>query len=979
MKYVKKYWIYFILLSFSLIPVVWFFGKSPEVLINGVDTNFPLNPLLWFLRRFFVWSPIPNAGTDFSSSTAGIFFHLVQVVPYVLNLSLRNVEIVSLIFWFAAIIVSSFLLARKVVPENKIAQLVLVVFYSFNTYIFNTWENVKVSNLSLFVAIPLAIALLIHLNEKKETAGKSILYASLVAIFASGTGINPSYFFSFLIAFFLFFLGDVIMSRGKRIPRIRNFLFINLVVLLVNSFWILPTARFVVNAIPSSGSIGSIGFNNWIESLSENTDIFNVMRLQGAWDWYSFDKVTKFPIYIPYALNYFYRLPFIIFSLALPALSLLSLVFRDKTKNNLYLSFSLMVVLGIFLGAGVHPPTGIAFRFLLQHVPFFSLFRSPWYIFTPILITGYAGLAALLFDYLANLAPVKKTRLMGAALTLSGVLVIVANLVYCYPLITGKIYRAGRNDSFFVEFPGYIFDLEEKAGEQKELGRTLSYPDNEIQEFRWGYRGIESILQLITNRPVLFSPLNVTNEGTSNLIRAMYVNLKRGKTEAFLKLARKLNTEFIFDQGDVSSLSPKLSEEITKFDSEKYGLWTFYRLPETTGRVYLPQAFATVTPDGGYIEAISDIDPKYQIIRSDDSVIGEITSLKDYTARAVAASNSQVENLKSRSKSFGLLGKLEARAFGTVDFEFDIPEGGVYSSVVEGYSLPARFYSKGHHKLSLPVSQPNLISGGDFEQGRPFQTLDNGDGNVDYKTVEENGNSYLFIRNTTSGNASAEFYIENLDPFATYYVELRYKQLYGDNGLVVVTQETERTLVKSQEERLPNYPEWNKFNFYFTPVETESKVKISLVAHRTADPLGTTVMYDDLVVRKVFINNLVLLKDSEKMLKTPQIEISKENPVMQKGTVKSADSPHVIVFAENFSPDWSFEIYDEAGSRLDIPVRHFTINAYANAWYIEGAPSNYSFKIYYKPQTLFNLGMTLSLVTLASGIALTVFSKRKND
>ena len=110
MKIINKIWNNWhtvILVALCLVPIIWFIGRG-DVLITGLDTNFPLDPLVWFQRRFYVWNGINNAGIDFSSSVAGVFFHFVQLAPYLLGLSLKNVEIVSLVFWFSAFVSSSF-------------------------------------------------------------------------------------------------------------------------------------------------------------------------------------------------------------------------------------------------------------------------------------------------------------------------------------------------------------------------------------------------------------------------------------------------------------------------------------------------------------------------------------------------------------------------------------------------------------------------------------------------------------------------------------------------------------------------------------------------------------------------------------------------------------------------------------------------------------------------------------------------------
>src|SRR5687767_12130906 len=106
MKRINKILPIAFLVALSLIPIVWFIGKN-GVIVNGVDTNFPLDPAIWFYRRFFAWQSVNNLGGDFSAGSAGLFFHLIQFIPFKLGLSLQLVEITSFIFWFSLIIFSS--------------------------------------------------------------------------------------------------------------------------------------------------------------------------------------------------------------------------------------------------------------------------------------------------------------------------------------------------------------------------------------------------------------------------------------------------------------------------------------------------------------------------------------------------------------------------------------------------------------------------------------------------------------------------------------------------------------------------------------------------------------------------------------------------------------------------------------------------------------------------------------------------------
>src|SRR5258708_22248313 len=97
MRKISGYFKIFFLIVLSLTPIFWFL-RRPGVIIDGVDTNFPLDPSIWFHRRFFVWTAVSNGGADFSASTAGTFFHFLQFLPFKLGLPLQFVELFSLLF-----------------------------------------------------------------------------------------------------------------------------------------------------------------------------------------------------------------------------------------------------------------------------------------------------------------------------------------------------------------------------------------------------------------------------------------------------------------------------------------------------------------------------------------------------------------------------------------------------------------------------------------------------------------------------------------------------------------------------------------------------------------------------------------------------------------------------------------------------------------------------------------------------------------
>lgn len=1025
MKFFYKYIIHFIVFIFSITPVFWVIGKG-NILINGVDTNFPLDPVVWFDRRFFVWNSITNAGNDFSSSIAGLFFHLIQVIPYVLGFSLHDTQVISFIFWFSLIVGFSYILAKQIIPRQSLIQLLFVCLYSFNIFLFNTWENVKVANLSLMAGIPLALTILFLLKENKLTRIQGAICLVFVSIVVSGTGINPAYFISFFLVLFLYLISEGLSFKSKEavINRVKDFLLLGLVVVLVNFFWILPTGFFIISNIPVSGSIDGIGFNNWVDSLSENTSLLNIMRMQGAWDWYAFDSVTGLPLYIPYALNYFYNNSFIIFSFLLTGLALFGLLLHDKKKENLYIHFGLMLIIGVFLGAGTHLPTGDLFRWFVVNVPFFSLFRSPWYIFTPLVILALAGLVSLFFNRLFDLYENKEFVIgsrwniaVRGILYTSVLILIIGNLLYAYPLVTGKIFRPSQPNNFLVKFPDYVFESG-KWLESDNNGRIIGYPDNEIEEFTWGYRGIESILSLLVDRDVLFSPLNAPDSPVAILIKEFYLNLKKGQIDSAKAIAAKLNIGLIHQKNDQKSITLPLPAEVKKYPKSSFGLWDFYKFPY---QEYLPKIFATneiylaglTYADKSFINALANKD---LLLNTEDKEVRAIPNINNISSKLILTNNLQLKELRDFQISPSRLAtRLRTRDLSICNFTFEIPEDGIYEPIIEKYRLQdfgldiskgldleidntktlwnrksvtdsylhlePLFLKKGSHKIVLKLENNNLVIGGNFESGMIFVKGGEGRGEGIYEIDESTPNKFLSVYNIDKADISADFKVTPFDPLGFYYIEARYKQIYGNNTNILVSQSNKTTLFKAQVERMPNHPEWKLASFYYEPVKVDSDMYVALLAPHVSDPLGTKILYDDLKVQKVFTNQLLFVKkanqESKDLFSEPVVEFSKISPTEYQANVRGANKPHVIVFSENYSPDWLIEVFQSNGEKALVKQHHFSANLYANAWYLEGTPDQYQLKIIHKSQILVWIGFVVSGITVLLIITIFIRSVKK--
>lgn len=1004
----KNRWHIVLLFLMGLTPVIWFLGRE-GILINGSDTNFPLNPEIWFLRRFYVWNPLGNAGVDSSSSIAGLLFHLVQFIPYKLGFSLQQVELISLIFWFETIIFSSYFLSKSFFKKSKITQLIFVNLYSFNVYLFNTWENIKVSNLALVAALPLGLGTLTLLLNNKISYRKSVIYIILSGIILSGSGINPAYFLCFfaVLVFYLFSKSLLSKSISMSVVYIKKFLFMTGLIFFVNLFWIFPTLDFIRNNIGPTGSLGKIGYTNWVDSLSQNTSIINIWRLQGAWDWYSFDSATNTPLYIPYAVNYFGKLPFLGFSFLLPTLALISLVLWKKQQKSLYVFLGVMMFIGIFLGSGTHEPTGTVFKFLIKNLPFFSLFRSPWYIFTPILIISIAGLVSSLFYFLLN----SKYRKFRMIIYLFASVIFIGNLVYNYPLIQGKIFRPKSDDNFYIKFPDYVFDAGKWLSKDKNDSRIITYPDSEIERFSWGYNAIESILGLITNKETVYLPLTDSESNIAKIAKVFYSSLKKNETERINAVAGILNADSILEKMDQETLSPSIQNNSKIEKKINFGSWSIYNFSglnnNSISKIFVGKSFIEATPYKDSFVSAGLINSKNSlIVNPQDSVVTDIHDIP--SDQVIIANNYQLNELNLFNNSVSnLSSRLATKDISKAMYDFEIPQDASYNLALERYSLeafglnldkqlqitidgvPATLKTtmindtfvyfeeinlkKGNHKIEFFIN--NLVLD---KLSQNFEGYTE-DGEGDFEVAVDTYGQHLSILNKSKRDISANFKLEGFDFMSDYFVQIKYHQIYGNTAGILIDQGNERTLVKAQTESMPNYPEWGNFNFYFDPIRTDSFVNIKLLAPKVEDALGTKILYKDLKVYRIFSNQLFLFKENNKDEGSiAKVNYSQKSPVEYFGTVEGSDKSHVLVFSENYSPQWELILKDQSNNKLNIVPKHFTGNIYANAWYIENPPKNYKFTIYYKRQNLFIFGSVISLVAmLASVLGVLIKFKKK--
>lgn len=959
----KKYYSWGIILL-GLTPLIWFVGKTGYI-INGLDTNFPLNPLVWLGRRFFVWNSSVNAGVDFSSSISGIFFHLIQTIPYIVGFSLQNTEIISLVFWFTAIVGSSYLFSRIITPKNFIAQVIFVCLYSFNTYLFNTWENVKVSNLALVVALPLFLSILYAFKQKLISVRKMILFSTIASLVVSGSGINPAYFITILLVIFV----DTIVFTlfGNKSLRKRNLktgVTVSAILLIVNAYWILPLIHslFLSQTIRS---LQDIGLTNWLDSLSENTSLVNIFRLFGAWDWFIVDKVGS-PIYIPYSVKYFQNPLFILFSFSFLIIAIFSFLFSGKSQRKyLYTLFGVLTMLGIFLGAGTHSPTGVFYKFLVEKIPLFSFFRSPWYIFTPLTILGYAGLAALFYFSLSR-------KLNKTILTLIGVGFVLANFIYNYPLVTGRIFRPARSDGFFVKIPPYVMDARVWLDNKDPHNRIIAYPDDQLESFEWGYRGTDSIIGLFTRHEFLTPGFNATNVSFTSMMNRFYEYIKKKDYEAALAYLPFLGADKLLVKNDASTISPKidLNQKIWTDRASKtnFGEWNFLEVkdPSYADKIYISRELYSNTGNEETIaHGIRYLDPESVIKNADDKEAAKIP-IEVINPLLFTEGENQA--------------KLEDIANATQRYKFSVSKDSNYTILIDALgAVESRSESA---VLKIYQENTTLYSRSSLGINKGFYFFDAfslkpGSYQSEVSFVPKN---YIIqpegtITITSTDNSEYKFPLKtkDFDPYKKYRLSFDYKYLYGAQPEIQFKQSTSKAEIKIESHSLSGYQDWRKLNFDFTPVFVESDLDINIVIPANKQDFRTKAELANFSLVPIQNGRMLVIEEKQGNFQENdlKVEYKKISPVEYSIIIPPVPKGFVLGFKENYNVEWKLQ---ENGQTLNSP--HFSNNGFSNGWYLPATGEGYNLKIIYYPQKYLVYGTAVT-ITFIVGVIIIIFIPSK--
>ena len=590
-----------IILVLGATPLLWLHDNQ---LILGHDAGLTLSPIPHFLDRLYAWTERFSFGSDQAYAMAGFFIHGLEALVSYLGFGLQEGQKIIFVFWFLLPGLTMYYFGTRLSKKLNLEYFALPAsaLYMFNHFLLQGWFVAERTKFSVYAALPLVMSFLFDWEDGERSTLRTSLYISLVLFILNGEASIPL-FGGMLLTVFVFVLFYIL--KGFSIRRIRKLILLGFSSLVIsgflNAYWFLPYFNFIRQAYSSqvSQAGGFDGVLNWVNYVSENSSLFNIIRLQGIPEWY------LNPLH-PYSFIFLNNPLLILISFLLPMTAFASLYFiKDPSRRGKILFFSALAIVTMMFMAGSHPPFGAVYVFFINFVPGFVAFRNPFYKFAPSLWFAYAILIGFTINYFLSKFSAGDIFIklkVGRAIYVHAVYfaIIVVIVAYSFPFLNGSFLDYIRGErSTRITVPQYVFDFGKWSDSPDRIKvKTLSLPppnfENNVDTYNWGYWSLSPLTSLLTNAPIV-NDTGYMSLSEKTLLEALYTMMKRNDPgwknfahtlgiQSFL-----LRKDFAWDSKGSPTESyvtyKKTLQDADLVPVKKFGKWEIYNFKNSTPNV----------------------------------------------------------------------------------------------------------------------------------------------------------------------------------------------------------------------------------------------------------------------------------------------------------------------------------------------------------------------------------------------------------
>jgi|GEM_PF-4874776 len=969
-----------------VLPFTWL-GKS--ALVTGTDINFPLDPIERFSTRTSLWDDRFITGLDQSVALPTQVFAGVQAMARSTGASLKLVEEIELVFWLGAaslaiVFFLEELLANQSADTKRWGVVLGLTAYIFNLFLVNRVNEVDVATLGAMVAMPVILGAALAVWSNRLRPWHAAAVAALATFIGVGLFANPPLVLTLVLFFAVFaIIGALTHSRKENWHFIQFFGLLLLLIGVTEAWWLIPYIHSL-QTLTSGGPTGLGGLTDllsWVDGVSRHTSFWNVLRMQGAWDWY--EKGIGGVPYVPVSAIYQHQPLFLGLSLLLPVgtvASILALRKSDKLARTIGWFFVGALVVSLVYSMGTNNPLS---RWIYGHtaniIPYFSLIRSPWYKFAYITTLAYSVLFALLSIGITRWIRPIRIR----ALVLGGI--VIGLMVYAFPFLWGSRYLFAYTR--IAALPNYVTETTHYLNQQPDTHRAVTLPQEAAFDYTWGYGSGGDILGDLLHRPVLsnLTFAGADRTGADAVLASFYQALYDQKPTA-LRILDYLDGYWFIHKNDSKVSDYARSDDSTYIRNriaaqpgivgdQSFGQWDLYH---------------RTTPPPGRITTSTRI---WTLFGDPTATVKALPDLLNYLPNDGGATAFYVE------PATGTAGLGTTRSVLLESFPF-LKNG----NPIETFDFPSPF--AGHviaHEIinstrgRVTINNSPLVDGSETSLTTTSNTLKTteiadanrlanssfatavplalpGDGPWKFADASQGlpGNPNFSATQVAGSDSTPAIELHatdhilvmcqevpNVPANSLVRVTFDYRHVSGQNPAFAVTQDGNNIVQAGP--TLTGSDTWQTATM---SIETNvNSNRASVCFYAGAKPGETTVnQYDNVRLRIIgYRSTLGFFSDETQTPAPPHVDFHQVSPTKWIANVGASQSPYLLSFLESFAPGWTATV----NGTTVASDKHVAIDGYANAWWLDASSQPQTVVISYAPQQQFaqlSIGSLLALI-----------------
>lgn len=253
----------------------------------------------------------------------------------------------------------------------------------------------------------------------------------------------------------------------------------------------------------------------------------------------------------------------------------------------------------------------------------------------------------------------------------------------------------------------------------------------------------------------------------------------------------------------------------------------------------------------------------------------------------------------------------------------------------------------------------------------------------------DNSTSFMFNDQVSANLGGVIMNIEKWKPNTQYSITFEYKT--GESEFVFKFYEKKKEKngkisVNSYFEKILNSSKWKKHQTVITSDIKGVKGYIQILSKGSAKDLGIHIK--NISVQEVISPTMLLVKKQEnKILQTPQIGFTKINPTRYEVSIKNAKEPFFLVMSDMYDKSWKIykgkgslntskrenyisailtDILNPTSGKDIFQENHMVANGYANAWLIDPAvigKEDFNLTVSFKTQHIFYISAIISIIS----------------